>query len=114
MHGIQIDQDINCRITGRCTHGDFINRELRDHTCREAVIECTVEEWRKAKHSSLDRDLGRAFLDTLGCSKTDPERVQKLDAFDQIENLIEIGLKAADKIKLEHLASFAPKAVATS
>jgi|SRR5580658_160860 hypothetical protein len=89
MHDIQIDQDINCRIAGRCTHGDFINRELRDLTCRETGI-------------------------ALGCSKTDSERVQKLDAVDQIENLIQIGLKAGDKIKLEHLAFFAPKAVATS
>ena len=100
MHDIQIAQDINCRIAGRCTHCDF--------------NECTVEEWQKAKHTSRDGDLGRAFLDVLGCSKTDPERVQKLDAFDQIESLIQIGLKAGDKIKLEHLASFAPKAVATS
>jgi uncharacterized protein len=114
MHGIQIDQDINCRIAGRCTYGDFINRVLRDLACREAVIECTVEEWQKAKHASLDRDLGRAFLDALGCSKTDPERVQKLDAVDQIENLIQIGLKPGDKIKLQHLGPFVPKAVATS
>lgn len=41
-------------------------------------------------------------------------RMARLNAVDQIENLIQIGLKAGDKIKREHLASFAPKAVATS
>jgi len=41
-------------------------------------------------------------------------RMARLNAVDQIENLIPIGLKAGDKIQREHLASFAPKAVATS
>jgi uncharacterized protein len=101
-----------------------IDRELRDRTFREAGIERTVEERQKAKRTLLDRDLGRAFLcarynadlspeglDALGCNKMDAERVQKLD---EIEKVIQIGLKADDKIKLEHLGSFAPKAVATS
>ena len=127
MHGIQIEQDINCRIAGRCTYGDFIDRELRDLTCRDAGIDCSIEEWRKADHLPLDRDLGRAFLyarynadlsreglDALGCSKMDPEKVQKLDAVDQIDNLVEIGLKAGGKIKAEHLGSFAQKAAATT
>jgi hypothetical protein len=127
MHGIQIDQDINCRIAGRCTYGDFIDCELRDLTCRDVDNDCTVEEWQKAEHTSLDRDLGRAFLyarynadlsreglDALGFSQMDPEKVQKLDAVDQIDNLLQIGLNAGEKIKLEHLGSFAQKAVATS
>jgi hypothetical protein len=38
----------------------------------------------------------------------------QLDSVAQTENLIQIGLKAGDKIKLKHLASLAPKAVATS
>jgi len=43
-----------------------------------------------------------------------PFRMAKLDAVDQIENLIQIGLKAGDKTKLEHVTSFALNAVATS
>jgi hypothetical protein len=124
LHAIQIDQDINCRIAGRCTYGDFIDREIRDLTCRDADIECTVEEWQIADHTSLDRDLGRAFLyarynadlsrdglDALGCSNMDPEKVQKLDGVDQIDNLLQIGLSAGKKIKLEHLGFFAQKVV---
>lgn len=127
MHGVQVDQDINCRITGRCTYGDFIDRELRDLTCRDATVESTAQEWQKAEHASLDHDLGRAFpyarynadlsregLEALGCSKMDPEKVQKLDAVDQIDNLLQIGFNAGENIKLEHLGSFAQKAVAAS
>jgi len=126
MHGVQIDQDINCRIFGRCTYGDFIDRELRDLTCRDAGFECTVEERQEAEHTSLDRDLGRAFLyarynadlsreglNALGCSQMDPEKVQKLDAVDQMDNLLQIGLNAGEKIKLEHFGPFAHQAAIT-
>ena len=49
-------------------------------------------------------------LDALGCSKMDPQKVQKLDAVDQVDNLLEIGFSAGKKIKLEHLGAFAETA----
>jgi predicted acylesterase/phospholipase RssA len=123
MRGIQIEQDINCRFVGRCTYGDFIDRELRDLTCREAGIDISANEWREAPHIPLGRDLGRAFLyarynadlsaeglNALGCGQMDPGKVQKLDAVDQIDNLVQIGLSAGQKIKLEHFGSFAERA----
>jgi predicted acylesterase/phospholipase RssA len=123
MHGIQIEQDINCRVAGRCTYGDFIDRELRDLTCRDAGIDCSVEAWRKADHLPINHGLGRAFLyarynadlsqeglDALGCGNMDPKKVQKLDAVDQIDNLLQVGLKAGETIHLGHLGSFAEKA----
>src|SRR5215207_8596196 len=30
MYGAQVDQDINCRMVGRCVYGDIIDRELID------------------------------------------------------------------------------------
>jgi uncharacterized protein len=126
MHGVQIDQDINCRILGRCTYGDFVDRERRDLTCCDAGFGCRVEEWQKAEQTSLDRDLGRAFLyarytadlsgeglNTLGCSQMDPEKVQKLDAVDQNDNLLQIGMNAGENIRLEHLGSFAKQPAAS-
>ena len=123
MHGIQIDQDINCRIAGRCTYGDFIDRELRDLTCRDAGMDSSVDVWREAPEIPLDRDLGRAFLyarynadlsaeglSALGCSSMDPEKVQQLDAVDQIDNLLTIGRSAGKKVNLEHFGTFAQRA----
>jgi hypothetical protein len=123
MRGIQIEQDINCRTVGRCTYGDFIDRELHDLTCRESGIDVSVNDWREAPHIPLERDLGRAFLyarynadlsaeglDALGCGKMIPDKVQKLDAVEQIDNLVQIGLSAGKKIKLEHFGSFAERA----
>ena len=119
MYGIQVDQDINCRTVGRCTYGDKIDRELLDLTCRDAEAHCSPEEWFQADHKSLDEDLGRAFLYArynadlsaeglakLGLPSLDPEKVQKLDAVDQIENLLKIGTAAAKQIDLKHFGSF--------
>jgi hypothetical protein len=126
MRGIQIEQDINCRIVGRCSYRDFIDRELRDLTCRDAGMDSSVDGWREAAHIPLDRDLGRAFLyarynadlsaeglSALGCGKMEPEKVQKLDAVDQVDNLFQIGLSAGKAIKLEHFGSFVER-VATA
>ena len=120
MRGIQIEQDINCRTIGRCSYGDFIDRELRDLTCRNAGIDCSVDQWNEAAHLPLASDLGRAFLyarynadlsagglDALGCGEMDAGKVQKLDAVDQIDNLLQIGNKAGQKIKAEHFGVFA-------
>ena len=119
MYGIQVDQDINCRTIGRCTYGEPIDREILDLTCRDAEEHCSSEDWFLADHKSLDEDLGRAFLyarynadlsaeglDKLGLSSLDPEKVQKLDAVDQIENLLAIGKAAAKQIELKHFGSF--------
>ena len=120
LYGMQIDQDTNCRTIGRCTHGAPLDREVRDLTYRDASEECVLEEWLKAKHRPLDQDLGQAFLyarynvdlsaeglSDLGFPHVDAEKVQKLDAVDQMDNLLAIGQAAANQISLSHFGSFA-------
>ena len=108
MHGIQVEQDICCRTVGRCTYGEPLDREIRDLTCRDVSGDCSLDDWFKAEHSSLNQDMGRAFLyarynadlsaeglGQLGLGTIDPEKVQKLDAVDQMDNLLKIGTAAA-------------------
>jgi len=121
MYGIQVEQDICCRTVGRCTYGEAIDREIRDLTCRQVSDDCSFEDWLKAEHLPLEQDLGRAFLyarynadltaeglGQLGLGAIDPEKVQKLDAVDQMANLLKIGAAAAKQIELKHLGSFVP------
>jgi hypothetical protein len=123
MHTIQIEQDINCRTVGRCTFGAHIDRELQDLTCRDISFSCPREDWEKTEHVPVSKDLGRAFLyarynadlsaeglEMLGCGEMDPEKVQKMDGVDQIENLLKIGLSAGQQIKLEHFGPLAHQA----
>jgi len=119
MYGMQIDQDTNCRTIGRCAYGELLDREVRDLTFRDASEELVLEEWLKAQAVPLDEDQGRAFLYArynadlsseglvrLGFPSVDPEKVQKLDAVDQMDNLLAIGQAAGQQIQLEHFGSF--------
>ncbi len=120
MYGIQVEQDLNCRVIGRCTHGDVIDREVRDLTCRDIADTCSIDQWLAAPHVPLDKDLGRAFLysrynadlsqeglNCLGLFDVRADRVQKMDAVDQIENLIRIGTESAkSQVSLQHFGSF--------
>ncbi|MDQ2945915.1 MAG: patatin-like phospholipase family protein, partial [Acidobacteriota bacterium] len=120
MYGIQVDQDTNCRTVGRCTYGEPLDREIRDLTCRDAADDCSMEDWLKAESKSLEQDLGRAFLyarynadlsseglDKLELTGIEPDKVQKLDAVDQMDNLLKIGTAAAKQIDLKHFGNFA-------
>jgi uncharacterized protein len=119
LYGMQIDQDTNCRTIGRCAYGELLDREIRDLTCRDAAEELVLEEWLKAESLPLETDQGRAFLYArynadlssgglvrLGFPSIDPAKVQKLDAVDQMDNLLAIGQAASEQIKLEHFGSF--------
>jgi len=119
MYGIQVDQDINCRVFGRCTHGDLIDREVYDLTCRDTDEGCSPEDWLTAPHLPLSDDLGRAFLyarynadlsreglDKLGLEDLDPEKLQQMDSVDQIDNLLEVGRAAARSVDLTHFGPF--------
>ena len=119
MYGMQIDQDTNCRTIGRCAFGEPLDREIRDLTFRDAAEELALEEWLKTQAIPLEVDRGRAFLYarynadlsseglvSLGFPSVDPEKVQKLDAVDQMDNLLAIGQAAGQQIDLAHFGSF--------
>jgi hypothetical protein len=121
MYGIQVDQDINCRLIGRCSYGASIDRELRDLTCRDITQPCSGNDWMAAPHIPLNQDQGRAFLYTrynadlsqealniADLSDIDAHKVQKMDAVDQIGNLIRIGETVAHaQVNLDHFGDFA-------
>jgi hypothetical protein len=120
MYGIQVDQDINCRVVGRCSFGAHIDRELLDLAPRELGAPVTEEEIRQAPVMPLSTDLGRAFLYTrynadlsqeglegLGLGGLDAKQMQKMDAVANIPDLLKIGSEvAAQQIRLEHFGAF--------
>jgi hypothetical protein len=119
MYGIQVDQDINCRTVGRCTYGGLLDREILDLVPREVVAGGTIEEQLAAPKIPLSTDLGRRFLyarysadlsrrglDLLGFPKVDPATIQKMDAVENIETLLEIGRAAGKSMQPAHFGSF--------
>jgi len=111
MSQASVDQDVNCRVIGRCTYGGVIDRELRDLL--------PVEPGLSELAVPLDRDMGRAFLyvrydadltpeglKQLGLARINARRVQKMDAAGNMADLQAIGKALASKVDLSDLAGF--------
>ncbi len=121
MYGILVDQDINCRTVGRCTHGSFLDREILDLVPRQSTGEMTAEEQYEAPEIPLSEDLRRSFLyarynadlsgsglSKLGFPSVDPKQIQKMDAVENIPLLLKIGNAAGAAVKAEHFGPFLP------
>jgi hypothetical protein len=109
MYGAQVDQDINCRMIGRCVYGDIIDRELGDLIPRDEG----------GQDIPLSQDLGKAFLfarynadlsgpglNSMGLGDIDPTKVSKLDSVDYIDDLRRIGRRVGEEVTLEHFGPF--------
>lgn len=112
MYGAQVDQDINCRMVGRCVYGDAIDSELGDLIPRD----------KEANPIPLSEDLGRAFLyarynaelsspwlNRMGLGDIDPGKVSKLDSVDYIHDLRRVGQRVGEEVRLEHFGPFVGK-----
>jgi uncharacterized protein len=119
MYGIQVDQDINCRTVGRCTHGAHLDREILDLVPRQPIAGATMEQQYAAPEIPLSTDLGRRFLyarynadlsrqglDKLGLNAVDAASIQKMDAVENIEVLLSIGRAAGDSVNRAHFGPF--------
>jgi hypothetical protein len=103
MYGASVDQDINCRVIGRCVHGAPLDRELGDMVPRDdqgREIPLARDLGRHFLYARYNADLSKAGLDQLGVSDVDDEAVRKLDAVDQVDNLLRIGRAAAKEVQL--------------
>jgi hypothetical protein len=123
MYGASVDQDINCRLVGRCTHGAVIDSELLDLIARTGSDEGSVAERLARPRVPLETDLGQAFLycrynvdlsapglAALGFPGLDPKSVQRMDntSAENLETLFDLGNAAAKQVDLAHLGGFAP------
>ena len=119
MYSIQVDQDINCRTIGRCTHGAHLDREILDLVPRRRVEGMTMDEQYRAPEIPLSTGLGRQFLyarynanlsrkglDALGFQTVDSAIIQKMDAVENIPVLTDIGRSAAEDVQPAHFGPF--------
>ena len=119
MYGIQVEQDINCRTIGRCTFGSRLDREILDMIPRQVNADMTFDQQYLAPLIPLTTDLGRHFLyarynadlsaqglSAAGFHDVNPGSIQKMDAVENMETLLEIGRKAGNAVDPMHLGSF--------
>jgi hypothetical protein len=112
MYGAQVDQDINCRMVGRCVYGDIIDRELGDLIPRDAegnVLPLSEDLGRAFLYARYNADLSSPWLNKVGLGDIDPSKVSKLDSVDYIDDLRRVGRRVGEEVKIEHFGPFVGK-----
>lgn len=102
MFAAQNQQDMLCRIFGKCLEGDIIDREVGN------MIDINAPGGEKLfTYMRYNADLSHEGLSALGLTQINPADVQKMDAVDKIEELQAVGKAIADqKVKKEHFVNF--------
>jgi hypothetical protein len=109
MYGAQVDQDINCRMVGRCVYGEVIDHELGDLIPRDEngeIIPLSRDLGRTFLYARYNADLSSPWLNRRGLGDIDPGKVSKLDSVDYIGDLRRVGRRVGQEVKIEHFGTF--------
>jgi patatin-like phospholipase/acyl hydrolase len=109
MYAMLVDQDINCRTIGRCTHGAPIDRELGDMVPRDGTgdeIPLSQGLGRAFLYARYNAELSLKGLTEMGLPDIEPGDVQKLDSVKHVDQLSSVGKAVAKRVSLAHLGPF--------
>ena len=101
MHAAVNEQDLLCRVFGRCRHGAPIDVEVGDQMHGEGLLDT-----RLFSYVRYNPELSRRGLDDLGLPDLVPEEVQRLDSIAHVGDLSRVGQAAARDVAVEHFAGF--------
>lgn len=101
MYAALNEQDLLCRVFGRCRHGAQIDREVGDLTEGRGLLEN-----RLFSYVRYNAELSRTGLDALGLPDVAPEDVQRLDSVRNIPDLQRVGRAVARDVVPAHFAGF--------
>jgi hypothetical protein len=118
MYGAAVDQDINCRIIGRCIHAGAydaksgrsdtqIDREIGDLVMRRddgSPIPINEDKGRQFLYARYNAELSSDWLKKRNLSDIDPANVSKLDSIEFIDDLVRVGQALANEVQAEHFA----------
>lgn len=113
MYGSAVDQDINCRVIGRCVHGGEFDKELgrcdteidrevgdlvyRDEPARDDL-------GRQFLYARYNAELSKKWLEKRGLGDIDPAKVSQLDSIAAIPDLIRVGKALAEEVSIDHFS----------
>ncbi|MBF5045882.1 patatin [Aggregicoccus sp. 17bor-14] len=104
LRAASVEQDLLCRVLGRCRHGAPLDRELGSLVEPPGAPGPLPE--RLFTYVRYDADLSPAGLQALGLGALESKRLQRLDAVDQLQALQQVGAAAARQVHREHLSGF--------
>lgn len=99
------EQDLLCRAFGRCLCGDELDRELGAVSDINGKLQRPVSS-PLFTYVRYNAELTRKGLDALGLKSIDPEKVQQLDAVQNIDDLRLVGQAVAKKVEDAHFNGF--------
>ena len=102
MYAALNEQDMLCRIFGKCLAGDELDREVRDLIGAKGPVGPN----KLFTYVRYNAELSSDGLKALGLTDIKPEDVQKLDSVVHIPELERVGLAVAQKVKLAHFSNF--------
>ena len=95
------EQDLLCRVFGRCRHGAQLDREVGDLRTGPGIL-----DRRMFTYVRYNAELTRSGLDELGLTEIQPENVQRMDSVAHIGDLQRVGVQAARAVRREHFTGF--------
>ena len=95
------EQDLLCRVFGRCRQGAPIDLEVGNLMHGQGLL-----AKRLFSYVRYNTDLSRPGLDDLGLYDLVPEEVQRLDSVQHVGDLRRVGQAAARDVGPEHFAGF--------
>jgi patatin-like phospholipase/acyl hydrolase len=102
MYAASNEQDMLCRIFGKCRVGDEIDRDVGNlHIAKGPLGSDKLFTYLR-----YNAELSTEGLRRLGITDIDPKRVQPLDSVDHIPLLCDVGQALAQCVKPEHFAGF--------
>lgn len=96
------EQDLLCRVFGKCLAGDPLDREIHDLKMAKGP----VGPQKLFTYVRYNAELSEEGLAKLGVSGIKPEHVQQLDSTAHIKELKEVGQALAKQVKAEHFKGF--------
>ena len=103
MYAAANEQDLLCRVFGKCLHGAQIDREVWDLIGERGQGPVTPKLFTYLRYNA---DLSRKGLDDRGLNHLQPEDVQQMDSVDHIPQLQEVGRAVAKEVKIEDFEGF--------
>jgi uncharacterized protein len=109
MNQAAFDQDVNCRIVGRCVAGPHVDREVGDLVPRDASgidIPLTTELGRAFLYARYDALLTKDGLTSLQCADIDPAHVSMLDSVEYMKELERVGCAVGARVDVRKFGPF--------
>lgn len=95
------EQDMLCRVFGRCRHGGPIDLEIGDLRTGPGIL-----DRRMFSYVRYNAELTRKGLDDLGLPDIKPRQVQRLDSVDYIGDLQQVGKRLGLQVDRRHFDGF--------